>query len=430
MSGMTRRTLLQAAFAAPRRPNVLLILMDDLGWKDFGCYGSEYYETPHIDALARNSVQFNNFYAACPVCSPTRVSVLTGKYPVRTGVTDFIPGFPPPPNAPLKPKPTKTFLELSEKTIAEYLRPLGYTTASFGKWHLGGEGHLPADQGFDVNVGGDARGGPGGYIAPFKLPGLADAPAGTELTGFLTDKALAWAKSQERLGQPYFLYLPHFAVHSPFNSLPELVEKHKKRKHINPIYSAMMECADNSIGRLTKELDLSNTITILTSDNGGITDLLGTKVTSMAPLRGQKGHLYEGGIRVPCLISGPKIKPRQESGNACTVDLLPTILDLIGEKPPAGIDGEPLFRKRSRRPYFWHYPHYHRLGGTPSGAILDGDWKLIERFETGQTELFHLGRDISESNNLAAVEGKRATKMLAQLKEWQNATGAEIPLKN
>ncbi|MDX2268617.1 MAG: sulfatase [Bryobacter sp.] len=427
MPSLSRRALLQAAFAPKRRPNVLLILMDDLGWKDFGCYGSEYYATPNIDALAARSVRFERFYAACPVCSPTRASVLTGKYPVRTGVTDWIPGYPPPKDAPLKTPKTKTELSLSEKTIAEYLRPLGYNTASFGKWHLGGEGFSPTDQGFHRNVGGDHRGSPNRYLAPFTMSGLGGAPAGTELTGYLNQQALHWALEQQRQNQPYFLYLPHFAVHTPLGSLPALIEKHKQRKHINPAYSAMMECVDNAIGELTRSLDLSNTITILTSDNGGIVNLRGTPVTSNAPLREQKGYLYEGGIRVPCLISAPKLKPRVVDRPACSVDLLPTILDLLGEAPPADIDGQPLFGKRRERPYYWHYPHYHGLGGKPGAAVVDGDWKLIEHFEDKRVELFHLGRDAGEKQDLSSREPKRTARLLAGLHTWQKAAGAIFP---
>ncbi len=427
---LTRRTLLQGALApAQRKPNVLLVLMDDLGWKDFGCYGSEYYETPHIDALAAKSVRFERFYAACPVCSPTRASILTGKYPTRTGITDYIPGLKAPAGAPLQTPQTKLQLDLSEKTIAEYLRPLGYVSASFGKWHLGGNGFAPTDQGFDVNVGGDQRGQPNAYLAPFNAPGLAEAAAGTELTGYLTAKAISWAKKQEVAGQPYFLYLPQFAVHTPLGSLAKLVEKYKGKKHVNATYSAMMECVDEAIGALTSQLDLSNTITILTSDNGGIVNLRGTPVTSNAPLREQKGYVYEGGIRVPCLISAPGMKPRVERAPGCSIDLLPTILSLLGQATPEGIDGTPIFRRRGTPAYYWHYPHYHGLGGKPSGAMVDGDWKLVEHYETNTTELYNLAKDVGEKNDLAARETKRAERMKTELAAWRAATKAVMPSK-
>jgi arylsulfatase A-like enzyme len=317
----------------------------------------------------------------------------------------------------------------SEQTIAEYLRPLGYVSASFGKWHLGGEGFSPTEQGFDRNVGGDHRGAPNRYLAPFNMPGLSDALAGTELTGVLTERAIAWALEQQKKSQPYFLYLPQFAVHSPFGSLPALIEKHKARKHVNPVYSAMMECADNAIGALTTRLDLSNTITILTSDNGGIVSLRGTPVTSNAPLREQKGHLYEGGIRVPCLVAAPGLKPKVVREPACSIDLLPAILDLMGQTTPPAIDGESLFRRGRNQSYYWHYPHYHGLGSKPAGAIIDGDWKLIEHFETGHLELFRLDKDVSEKENLAPRDPKRARQMRAQLEAWRKSTGAVMPTK-
>ncbi len=420
--------MLQAALAPKARPNVLLILMDDLGWKDFGCYGSEYYETPNIDALAKKSVRFDRFYAACPVCSPTRASILTGKFPVRTGVTDWIPGFDPPKGAPLQTPKTKNELALDEKTIAEYLKPLGYVSASFGKWHLGGEGFSPLEQGFEKNTGGDHRGAPNRYLAPFNMPGLADVKTGTELSGVLAERAIAWAQEQQKKAQPYFLYLPNFAVHTPLGSLPELVEKHKKRKHVNAVYSAMMECVDNAIGAITSQLDLSNTITILTSDNGGIVNLRGVPITSNAPLREQKGYVYEGGIRVPCLISAPGLKPRLEKDPACSVDLLPTILDLLGEKAAAGIDGKSILRGGGRA-YYWHYPHYHGLGGKPSGAMIEGDWKIVEDFESNRVELYNLNDDIGEKTDLSARKPGKAKGMREALAAWREETKAVMPTR-
>lgn len=425
---MTRRTLLQAAFAPKAKPNVLLILMDDLGWKDFGCYGSEYYETPHIDALANKSVRFDRFYAACPVCSPTRASILTGKYPTRTGITDWIPGMDAPKGSLLQTPKTKLELALDEKTIAEYLKPLGYVSASFGKWHLGGEGFSPLEQGFEKNVGGDHRGQPNQYLAPFNMPGLADVKAGTELTGVLAERAIAWALEQQKKAQPYFLYLPNFAVHTPLSSLPELVEKHKKRKNRNAIYAAMIECVDNAIGAITSQLDLSNTITILTSDNGGIVDYRGMPITSNGELRAQKGFVYEGGIRVPCLLSAPGLKAKVDKDAACSIDLLPTILDLLAERAPAGIDGKSLLRSREQT-YYWHYPHYHGLGSKPSGAMVEGDWKLVEHFETGKTELYNLKRDPGEKDDLSTKQAKRATALQGQLAAWRKATNAVMPVR-
>lgn len=423
---VSRRTFLQAALAPKARPNVVMVVLDDLGWRDFGCYGSEYYETPNIDALAERSVKFERFYAACPVCSPTRASILTGKYPVRTGITDWIPGMAPPVGAKLETPKTKTELALEEKTLAEYLRPLGYVSASFGKWHLGGEGFSPLEQGFEKNVGGDHRGQPNQYRAPFHMPGMGDVAAGTELTGELTARAIGWVREQQRKAQPYFLYLPHFAVHTPLGSLPELVEKHRKRKHVNATYSAMMECVDRAVGALVAELDLTRTILVLTSDNGGIVNLRGTPITSNGPLREQKGYVYEGGVRVPCLVAAPGWKPRVEKQAAGSIDLLPTILDLLGEKAPEGIDGRSL-RRGGDRTYYWHYPHYHGLGGKPSGAMVEGDWKLVEDYESGRAELYHLGRDLGEKVDLAGKEGKRLAAMRGELAAWRKASGGVMP---
>jgi arylsulfatase A-like enzyme len=292
---------------------------------------------------------------------------------------------------------------------------------------LGGEGFSPLEQGFDRNIGGDHRGQPNRYLAPFNMPGLAQAPEGTELTGYLTGLATEWALEQQRKSQPYFLYLPQFAVHTPLGSLPGLVEKYKSRTEVDATYSAMMDCVDQAIGDLLTKLDLSNTIVILSSDNGGITNLRGRRITSNGPLREQKGYLYEGGIRVPCLISAPGLKPRVEDDPACSVDLLPTILDLLGQPSPADIDGRSLLRRGGARAYFWHYPHYHGLGGKPGGAMIEDDWKLIEHYEDGKLELFHLERDIGEKNDLSAREPKRTQRMAERLKAWRRETGAGMP---
>jgi arylsulfatase A len=425
---MTRRTLLTSALflgAQTPKPNIILVLFDDLGYKDFSCYGSQYYSTPNIDAIAAAGTRYTNYYAACPVCSPTRASVLTGKYPTRTGITDWIPGYPAPKDSLLATPQTRNELAHEHKTIAEYLKPLGYATASMGKWHLGGEGFSPLEQGFDLNVGGTAKGQPNRYLAPFDMPDLSDAPAGTELSAHLTTKATAWIKQQTK---PFFLYLPHFAVHTPLGSLPALIEKYKAKPHVNPTYSAMMECADNAIGELRRAAP-PNTIFILTSDNGGISAIRDMKITSNLPLRQQKAFLYEGGIRVPLILSVPGQKPQVSDTRACSIDLLPTILDLVKQPAPQGIDGTSILKRKSTPTYYWHYPHYHSLGSKPGGAILEGDYKLIEYFEDGSLELYNLKADLSETRNLAQDKPQIAKRLQAKLAAWRQATGAVMPVR-
>lgn len=436
---MTRRQLLAAApLLAQSRPaqNVVLILVDDLGYKDFNCYSTEKhpvpYPTPNVNEFAKQSTLFTRFYAACPVCSPTRASILTGKYPTRTGITDWIPGTPPPANAKLDTPPTKEELALNERTIAEYLKPLGYTSASFGKWHLGGLGHSPTDQGFDLNIGGNHLGQPNGYRAPFTMPGLADAPVGAELTAYLTKLANQWVAKQAEDKKPFFLYLPHFGVHTPLGGIPEVVNRYRNEPVVSPVYAAMVETIDDSLGTLRRQLERSgvadNTLIVLTSDNGALLSVNGRGSTSLAPLREQKGYLYEGGIRVPCLIHDPRNKqPRVEDNPACSIDLLPTILTWLNQPVPGNIDGTPIFNRKEQPIYYWHFPHYHGAGGRPGGAIIDGDYKLIEHFETGKTELYNLKNDIGEAKDLSASDPARRSSLYLRLKRWREETKAVMP---
>jgi len=437
---MTRRnflastSLLAAQTKAPQ--NVVLIVIDDLGYKDFNCYGTTShpvpYPTPNVNAMAKESTLFSRFYAACPVCSPTRASILTGKYPTRTGITDWIPGMQPPSTAKLDTPPTKEELALSERTIAEYLKPLGYQSASFGKWHLGGAGFSPTEQGFNLNIGGDHKGQPNAYIAPFRMPGLGNAPDGAELTDYLTTLANQWMAKQASEQKPFFLYLPHFGVHTPLGAAPEILAKYKDAAVIRPMYAAMVEAIDNSVGAIRKQLQQSgvadNTMVILTSDNGALKKLNGQSSTSIDPLREQKGYLYEGGIRIPCIIHDPRTKRGATFDDpACTIDLLPTILSWLGQPIPNNIDGTPIFGRTEKPIYYWHYPHYHGAGGKPSGAVMDGDFKLIEDFESGRTQLYNLKADIGEAKDLSTTDPARRSSLYLRLKRWREETRAIMP---
>ncbi len=438
---MNRREFL-ASTAAPllaqtqKAKNVVLIVADDLGYKDVNCYSTPGhpvpYPTENLAAMARESSVFTRFYAACPVCSPTRASILTGKYPVRTGITDWIPGLQPPAEAKLDTPQTKTELDLNEKTIAEYLKPLGYATASYGKWHLGGDGFSPTRQGFDVNIGGNEMGQPNRYMSPFSMPGLTDAPANTELTWYLTRLANQWVAKQAEAQKPFFLYLPHFGVHTPLGANPEKVSQYRDRKVINPTYAAMVEAIDDSVGAVRAQLKRSgvadDTLIIFTSDNGALLTVGGKGSTSLDPLRAQKGYLYEGGIRVPCLIHDPLRKQAEVLDDpACSIDLLPTIMQWLGQRSPTGIDGTPVFGRKEKPIYYWHYPHYHGAGGKPGGAVIDGDYKLIEDFESGRTELFNLSTDSGETKDLSTADPARKSNLYLRLKRWREQNKAIMP---
>src|SRR5688572_2878016 len=339
---------LPLANAATRaQPNVILILADDLGWTDLSCYGSELYETPHIDQLARDGVKFTQAYSACTVCSPTRAALLTGKYPARLHITDWIPGLPPENPKLLVPEWTK-YLPLEEVTVARALRSTGYATASIGKWHLGNEEYFPEKHGFDINVGGGPAPAPPNYFAPYKIATLPDGPEGEYLTDRLGEEAVRFIERQK--DKPFFLYLPHFAVHTPIRGKEALVQKYraKKRaglKQTNAVYAAMIESLDESVGRIRRkleELKLSDhTVIVFASDNGGR-----VPTTSNHPLRVGKGSCYEGGTRVPFIVHWPGVtKPRSVCEiSVISMDLYPTILEIAGQPQAAtkGVDGRSL----------------------------------------------------------------------------------------
>ncbi len=447
--------------SAADRPNIIFVLADDLGWRDLGCTGSTFYETPNLDRLAGRGMRFTNAYAACPVCSPTRASILTGEYPVRFPITDYIPG-----NRRGKLNPPAYLHELptAEVTIAEALKEAGYATAFIGKWHLGGPGFLPDRQGFDVNVGGSERGSPRSYFSPYQMPTLPDGPPGEYLTDRLTDEAVRFIEDSRRGDSPFFLYLSHYAVHTPLQAKPDLVQKYRTKAaqlpppdgpaflpeggrtarqiQDHPVYAAMVESLDQSIGRIKatlERLDLDDrTIVLLTSDNGGLSTSEGSP-TSNVPLRAGKGWPYEGGIRVPLIVRWPGVS---KPGAVCrepviSTDHFPTILEMTGGTPLPGrhLDGAslvPLLKggTRPERPLFWHYPHYGNQGGAPFGAVRLGDLKLIEWFEDDRVELFDLRDDPGETRNLAADRPERATALRQRLRDWRASVNARMPTPN
>ena len=449
---LDRRRFLAAAggaalHAQPRaeRPNIVFILADDLGWRDLACYGNENHSTPHIDRFASEGARFTHAYAASPVCSPTRSSILTGRWPVRTGVTDWIPGRPSPARGPLVTPATARQLPLEEVTLAEALRQAGYRTASIGKWHLGGQGFLPGDQGFEVNIAGTESGspppGPRPYFGPFELPGMK-AAEGEFLTSKLTDEAVRFIEQNRQ--NPFFLLLSHFSVHIPLSAPQELVERHRARAagRYHPVYAAMVETLDQSVGRVLDTLERAglarNTIVVFFSDNGGLCFEGSSKerVTSNAPLRAGKGHLYEGGIRVPLLVRYPGAVRAGAviDSPVSSVDLFPTLCEAAGVRArnADGVSLLPVLRGAPPRPrpLFWHYPHYSNQGGEPSSAIREGDWKLIEFYHGERRELYNLRNDPGETRNLAGAQQAMARKLSLALHQWLRQTGARLPQPN
>ncbi len=442
LMGLWSATLSGAA--PPTQPNVVLILADDLGWTDLSCYGSDLYETPHLDRLARDGMKFTQAYSACTVCSPTRAAILTGKYPARLHVTDWIPGLPPENPKLLVPEWTK-YLPLEETSMARALRSAGYVTASIGKWHLGGEEYYPEKHGFDINVAGSSAPAPPSYFAPYKIATLPEGPEGEYLTDRLGEEAVRFIEGHK--DNPFFLYLPHFAVHTPIQGKEALFQKYRAKKRrglyqTNAIYAAMIESMDDSVGRIRRKLDelklADHTVVIFTSDNGGR-----VPTTSNHPLRVGKGSCYEGGTRVPLIVHWPGVtKP----GSICetpvmSMDLYPTILEIAGLREAArkGVDGTNLVAllrrdgELERDALFWHYPHYqhYQLGGaTPYGAIRAGDFKLIEFFDDMRVELYNLREDIGEQRNLAARLPAKADELRTRLHAWRQEIGAQMPSRN
>ena len=461
-------TITTPVWAETKPLNVVLVLVDDLGWMDLGCQGSEYYETPHIDRLAAEGMRFTNGYAACAVCSPTRAAVQTGRYPGRLFVTDWIRsrfqgGAIPKDkvNPCLRPEsewrgrqvlcpPNSLWMESDEITIAEALKGAGYTTCYIGKWHLGADPWYPEQQGFDENYGGCDYGQPPNYFDPFNQPkgrhaslraGIHNLPSrkkGEYLSDREADEAVGFIRRNK--GKPFFLQLANYAVHTPIQAKADVTAKYQKKPKTsqkNPKYAAMVESVDDAVGEIMKTLDelkiADRTMIIFTSDNGGLQG-----PTNNQPLRSGKGYAYEGGIRVPLIVRWPGVvKPGSESSVPVTsVDLFPTIVKAAGRDLPndRAIDGEDLkpvltgSGKLDRTAIYWHFPHYRHAPG-PYSIIRDGDWKLIKWYE-GPTALFNLKDDLGEKNNLAEQAPDQVNKLDAKLMAHLKEIGAKIPIPN
>lgn len=456
------------------RPNILLILADDLGWADLSCYGSLFYETPNLDKLAASGLRFTNNYASSPVCSPTRAAILTGKNPALTGITDWIPGRQDGGNV----KPYEKFITASpamqlagtDTTLAAYALANGYSTFFAGKWHLGEtENDWPEYRGFQVNKGGWSKGSPtgkrndstGGYFTPYSNPRLTDGPAGEYLTDRLTDECIRYIDSNGH--QPFFMLLSLYAVHNPLQAPAALINKYRNKQTVtgveaqnrfvkdeswmknetgwkrrlvqdNPVYAAMIENMDQNIGRLLEKLEEAgisdNTLLIFTSDNGGLSTAEGSPTVN-GPLRAGKGWLYEGGIRVPLIVYW---KAKTAAGKTVDIpvsstDFYPTVAKLINPsflKSPEQ-EGESLFTlleapsRFSKRTQYWYYPHYSNQGGKPGAAIRNGRYKLIYDFESSRIELYDLYLDTGEQQNLVQQKKRMARRLKAKLSAWLKA---------
>ena len=424
-----------------------------MGWKDLGVMGSEYYETPNIDRLASQGMLFTNAYANAPNCAPSRASLLSGQYTPRHGIYTV--------NTAARgdvrfrrliPIENKTELHLDVVTLAEALQDAGYVTAHMGKWHLGGEGHLPTDQGFDVNVAGREFGSPPGYFYPYGsgnralLDLQAEGHEGEYLTDRLTDEAIAFLEANA--DDTFFLYLSHYAVHTPIRAKEEIIRRYRDKPasggHHDPVYAAMVASVDEGVGRIMATLDelglTDNTVVVFYSDNGGF-----GPVTSMAPLRGSKGMLYEGGIREPLIVRWPgRVEPgTTTAAPVIGVDFYPTLLDMASEAPPVGheLDGITLLplltglAEFPERPLFWHFPAYLQADRsvegpwrtTPVGAMRFGSYKLMEFFEDGRLELYNLDDDIGEQHDLAAQMPEKTRELHAMLRAWRESVNAPVP---
>jgi arylsulfatase A-like enzyme len=439
-----------------RPPNFVFILVDDLGWADLGCYGSTFHETPNLDRLASSGMRFTHGYAAGPVCSPTRASIMTGKYPARMGTTEWFSGKR---EGKLRPAPYTDRLPLEEMTIAEILHRAGYRTGFFGKWHLGGKGFGPLQQGFEVNKGGNQRGSPASYFSPYKNPDLPDGPKGEHLGDRITDEAIRFMEQHK--DRPFLLYLSYYDVHIPLQAKKELVARYeakakkqggkgerfaaegdKKDRLVqdHAVYAAMMETLDTNVGRLMKRLEelglAEDTVVIFTSDNGGLSTSEGLP-TSNRPLRAGKGWLYEGGVRVPFIIRWPGHTKRGGTSDVPVIstDFAPTMIEMARLKPLPkqhvdGVSLVPLLEGRGRpapRELYWHYPHYSNQGGRPSGSVRSGDLVLIEHFEDGRLELYNVRQDVGQRNDLSKTMPERAAELHRMLRDWRQSVGAKMP---
>lgn len=457
------------------RPNVVFFLVDDLGWTDLGSFGSEFYETPNLDRLVKSGIKFTQAYTASPVCSPTRASIMTGKYPSKMYNTDWF-GAPQPDqiqghwtkNKLLKPAHYEPNLALEEITMAEAFKSAGYQTFFAGKWHLGEEeSHWPEHQGFDINIGGNSKGAPSTgmkYFSPYENPRLKNGPEGEYLPERLAAETSTFIR--ENKSKPFFAMLSFYSVHTPLMTTKALEEKYlAKRAAMNledkfepegvnknritqahAIYAGMVEAMDQAVGKVVDEIEkhglAENTIIVFFSDNGGLSTAEGSP-TSNLPLRAGKGWLYEGGIRVPMILSWKGTVPGGKEINVPVIsnDFLPTFLDLSRNEKVLGsipnLDGKSLKnwilvpeKAIDRETLYWHYPHYGNQGGNPGSVIREGDWKLIYFYETQKAELYNLKEDIGERDNLADAQPELVEKMTIKLFDWLVSTKAAFPRPN
>lgn len=455
---------LKAADAATAQPpNVVVFLVDDLGYMDIGANNPDtFYETPNVDRLATSGMRFTDGYAANPVCSPTRYSLMTGKYPTRVQATNFFTGKR---SGTYHPAPLGNNMPLDEVTLADALKGAGYATFFAGKWHLGpSEEYFPQNRGFDVNIGGHTAGGPytgKRYFGPFENPQMeVESPAGDHLPDRLARETAAFIRDHK--DGPFLAYLAFYSVHTPLMGRPDLVEKYKlKAEKVageefadeeqifgdNPrrvrilqkhaVYAAMVEAMDEAVGKVLDQLEASgvadNTIVVFTSDNGGLSTSEGSP-TSNLPLRGGKGWVYEGGIREPWIIRYPGVtQPGAINPTPiCSIDLFPTVAAAAGITFEHEVDGVDLKTTLSGKPLergdalYWHYPHYSNQGGIPAGAIRVGDYKLVERYEDGRVHLYNLQSDIGESKDLAAEQPERVNTMRKRLHAWYKTVDAKF----
>ena len=432
------------------KPNVLFINVDDLGWRDVGFMGGDFFETPNIDALSKEGMLFTRSYAAAANCAPSRACLMTGQNTPRHGIYTVSPSARGDART-RKLIPTANIDSLSPGafTLAELFKKAGYGTATFGKWHLGKD---PTHQGFDSNIGGDLRGNPGkdGYFSPYNLANIDDGPKGENLTDRLTDEAIRYIEDHNET--PFFVYLSYYAVHTPLMAKEDLIKKYRSKKNpldIDPIYAAMVETVDLNVGRLLnvlKESRLeSNTLVIFTSDNGGI-----RSIATQAPLRAGKGSYYEGGIRVPCIVKWPGVvKPGSQSDQPITsLDFFPTFKKILGlELPGQLLDGNDLLPilqggTLKERSLYWHFPIYLQkydakkddgrdplFRTRPGSAIIHENWKLHHYYEDDELELYNLKNDVGERKNLASEKPRKAQKLLHLLNTWLADTNAPIPDK-
>ncbi len=448
-----------------RQPNVVVILADDLGAHDLGCYGADLIETPELDRFAETAMRFTRAYAPSPVCSPTRASLLTGKHPARLKMTIWSEGsLAGPKDRILRQAYSRHDLPHQETTLAENLQSVGYLTATVGKWHLGDASHAPETQGFDINIGGNHWGAPTSFFYPYRgprrdgefryLPNLGLGERGEYLTDRLTDEALGVIDFAVEQNRPFFLMLAHYAPHTPIEAKPSTVDcfeqkRHPEFKHQHAGYAAMIKSLDESVGRILARIDelgmRDSTIIVFASDNGGYIahdDDRDAAITSNWPLRSGKGSLYEGGLRVPLIVRIPNVTPPGSVTNEAVLltDLYPTLLDAlqVSTAAPMPSDGLSLLKllkqeehQVQRDALYFHYPHYyHAPSTTPTSAIIEGNWKLIESLEDNSLQLFHLGVDPAEQDNLADLHPEIAQRLLSRLNKWRSDVDAELPTPN